>query len=380
MSPVLSIWLDLCRVLAAFAVFLGHSVGLEVAPRWMSPQWQRSADDAVTVFFIISGLVIAHTTRQRQADGLRSYALARASRVYSVAVPAILFAYVVDQIGMRIDVSQYVPSWQYPRPWLFIPLHLAFLGETWLGAFQPFSMAPYWSLSYEAWYYAFFGAVFFLRGWWRVGVAGAIFLIMGPRIWLLMPIWWLGVWLHGCLGLIRLPAAVARAMMAAAVAGYAAFIELRWQKALDQASKDLYGMFSQHLPFPFSSGSTVHVLSDYAMALLCVVFVVGCAHSRIEIQGRLARLIRWLAARTFTFYLLHFTLLVFSLALGWRHVGAWHFVGITVAVLVITWLHAMIGEDRRRLWARFFDRCLSLLPTPRDARAGRAGTGLSDQA
>ena len=32
---------------------------------------------------------------------------------------------------------------------------------------QPFTMAPYWSLSYEAWYYAFFGLVFFLKGWLR---------------------------------------------------------------------------------------------------------------------------------------------------------------------------------------------------------------------
>lgn len=61
---------------------------------------------------------------------------------------------------MWIDPSPYVPEWQYPRPWLYIPLHLAFMGETWLGAFQPFTMAPYWSLSYEAWYYAFFGLVF----------------------------------------------------------------------------------------------------------------------------------------------------------------------------------------------------------------------------
>ena len=30
MSPVLSIWLDACRILAAFAVFLGHGVGLGV--------------------------------------------------------------------------------------------------------------------------------------------------------------------------------------------------------------------------------------------------------------------------------------------------------------------------------------------------------------
>lgn len=358
MTPILSIWLDLCRVLAAFVVFVGHSVGLEVAPLWMGIQWQRSADDAVTAFFIISGLVVAHTTQLRAEEGWRSYALARSSRLYSVAVPAILFAYVVDQIGMRMDVTQYAPGWQYPRPWLFIPLHLAFLGETWLGAFQPFSMAPYWSLSYEAWYYALFGAVFFLRGGARWWVAGAIVLAMGPRIWLLMPIWWVGVWLHPRVGAWKLSPSVARGMMLLAIAGYAAFVELRWQKALDAASKAMYGAFSEALHVPFSSGSTVHALSDYAMALLFTVFLVGAAHSGIEIRGGLARLVRVLASYTFTFYLLHFTLLVFARSLGWHHVDLLPFLGIAAAILAIAWAHAQVGERRRKGWERHIDRCL----------------------
>lgn len=358
MNPVLSIWLDASRILAAFAVFLGHAVGLGVAPAAMGSQWHRSADDAVTAFFIISGFVIAHTTQQRADQGLRSYVVARASRLYSVALPAIFFAFVVDHIGMSIDPSPYVPEWQYPRPWLYIPLHLAFMGETWLGAFQPFTMAPYWSLSYEAWYYAFFGLIFFLRGWQRWVFGGVVFLIMGPRIWLLMPVWFLGVWLHGRIDTWRMPAGVARMLMVLPVLGYAAFLAFGWQKALDQASKDLYGVFSQTLPFPFSSGSTVHVLSDYAMALMFTVFVVGCAHSRLEIGGKLAEWIRRAAAYTFTFYLLHFTLFVFCNALGWRQVGAWHFVAITLGVFAITWAHAQVGELRRVSYARVIDRVL----------------------
>lgn len=358
MNPALSIWLDACRVVAAFAVFLGHAVGLEVAPDFLGKQWHRSADDAVTAFFIISGFVIAHTTQQRADQGLRAYVLARTSRLYSVALPAILFAYAVDQVGMRIDATPYVPDWQYPRPWLYIPLHLAFLGETWLGAFQPFTMAPYWSLSYEAWYYAFFGLVFFLRGWARWLFAGATLLVMGPRIWLLMPVWYLGVWLHGRIDAWRVPVGVARSLMVLPLVGYAAFLAFGWQKALDQASKDLYGVFSQTLPFPFSSGSTVHVLSDYAMAMMFVVFLVGCAHGGMELRGRLAAWIRKAAAYSFTFYLLHFTLLVFCMALGWYHVRPWHFAGITLAVLAISWAHAQVGELRRAQYARVIDRIL----------------------
>jgi len=358
MSPVLSVWLDACRILAAFAVFLGHSVGLGVAPAAMGLQWHRSADDAVTAFFIISGFVIAHTTHQRAGQGLRAYVVARSSRLYSVAVPAILFAYVVDHIGMRIDASHYVPEWQYPRPWLYIPLHLAFMGETWLGASQPFSVAPYWSLSYEAWYYAFFGLVFFLKGWQRWVLGAAVFLLMGPRIWLLMPVWFLGVWLYGRIGAWHMPAGVARALMGLSVMAYAAFLGFGWQRDFDQASKALYGVFSQTLPFPFSSGSTVHVLSDYAMAAMFAVFLMGCAHSRWQMGERLSGWIRLGAAYTFTFYLLHFTLLVLCNALAWQHMDVGPFAAFTVAVFAITWAHAQVGELRRANYAAVIDRIL----------------------
>jgi peptidoglycan/LPS O-acetylase OafA/YrhL len=87
-------------------------------------------------------------------------------------------------------------------------------------------------------------------------------------------------------------------------------------------------------------------------------FLVGCAHSRLEIRGQVASWIRRLAAYTFTFYLLHFTLFVFCNALGWRQVPAWHFVGITLATFAITWAHAQVGELRRVSYARVIDRWL----------------------
>src|SRR5690554_5791779 len=95
LSPSLSIWLDLCRVLAALAVYVGHSVVLGLAPESLSLTWHRSADDAVIAFFVISGFVIAHSTRSRHGSA-GHYALARVSRIYSVAIPAVLLALLLD--------------------------------------------------------------------------------------------------------------------------------------------------------------------------------------------------------------------------------------------------------------------------------------------
>ena len=358
LSPALSVWLDLCRILAALFVFVGHAVGLGVAPGNWSGQWHRSADDAVTAFFVISGIVIAHTSWRRRDEGLRAYAVARLSRVYSVAVPAVLFAYAVDLIGMRLDASHYVPQWQYPQPWLYIPLHWAFLGETWLGAFQPFTMAPYWSLAYEAWYYALFGCLFFLRGVLRWALAIVLLLAMGPRIWLLMPLWWLGVWLHARLQVWSVRPRLAWLMMAMLPLGYAALIMTGAQRELDVASKAMYAAMAPRLPFPFFSGSSVHVLSDLVMAVLFAVFVVGCAHSGWSFGPRTRAFIQRVAGFSFTFYLIHYTLLTLALALGWARLSELGFLGLLVGVLAVTWLHAQVGEQRRGVYARWIDRCL----------------------
>lgn len=39
------------------------------------------------------------------------------------------------------------------KPYLYLPLHLLFLGEHWTLAEAPPYMTPYWSLYFEAWYY-----------------------------------------------------------------------------------------------------------------------------------------------------------------------------------------------------------------------------------
>ncbi|WP_159594012.1 acyltransferase family protein [Hydrogenophaga sp. BPS33] len=363
MTPALSVWMDLCRVLAALAVYVGHSSLLLVAPEGVSATWQRSADDAVTAFFVISGIVIAHTSRQRlDAGGAGHYALARLSRVYSVAIPAVLFALAVDLIGMRWDPSLYVVDWQYPRLWLHLPFHWLFLGETWFGAIQPLSMAPYWSLGYEVWYYVLFGCLLYLQGRTRQRVVVVVLLIMGPRILLLWPVWWLGVVLYRRMDRLRVTRAWAWAFMLAAMLGYGVFFLSGLRAETDAASKALYAWISRGLPSPFDPGSTVHVLSDYVMALLFALFVVGAAHCGWSFGDRGARAIRFLAGFTFTFYLIHYTLLLCAQAMGFG-APSWGIYFVTfLVVCFFTWVVAQVGElrrDRYRQWLRALARRLA---------------------
>ena len=361
MTPALSVWLDLCRVVAALAVYIGHSVNVQVAPAGVTATWSRSADDAVTAFFVISGLVIAHTTRHQHGQA-QAYVLARLSRVYSVAIPAVLFVLLVDLVGMRFDTSLYEPDWQYPRLWLHLPFHWLFLGETWFGAIQPLSMLPYWSLGYEVWYYVLFGCLTFLSGARRWMVVAVVLAIMGPRIVLLLPVWWLGVWLYRHMGRLSVSQALARCLMLTAVVGYAVFFLSGMRAATDTASRALYVGVSQWLPSPFDPGSSVHVLSDYVVALLVALFLVGCAHCRWDFGGACGRLIRWLAGFTFTFYLIHFSLLLCVQAMGFTHQRWGGYTTTLMAVLLITWALGQVGEQRRGWYRGFFLRLATAVP------------------
>jgi peptidoglycan/LPS O-acetylase OafA/YrhL len=355
MTPALSVWLDLCRVLAALAVFVGHSVYLQVAPPSLSLTWHRSADDAVIAFFVISGLVIAHTTLGH-AGGAGRYALARLSRVYSVAVPAVLMALAIDLIGMRIDPSHYAPDWQYPKFWFYLPFHWLFLGETWFGAIQPFSMLPYWSLGYEVWYYVLFGVVVFLRGPLRWFIALLVLAVMGPRIVLLLPVWLVGVALQRTLPTLQLRPRAARALMALALLAYLVFFLSGLRNATDAASRWLYATASAVLPVPFDPGSTVHVVSDHVVALIFAVFVMGCARCGWDFGAAGALWIKRLAGFTFSFYLIHFTLLVLARALGASQPGWLAYGALLLAVMAGTWALAQVGELRRDWYrARWLD-------------------------
>lgn len=346
----LSIWLDAFRATAAFAVFLGHAVAVGVAPTDWSPTWHRSADDAVTLFFVLSGLVIAFSTLGR-GRGAWHYAIARLSRVYSVVLPCLAAVLLMDALGMRLAPALYTPEWQYPKLHLYLPFHLLFLGETWLGPIQPFTALPYWSLAYEVWYYLLFGWVVSTRGALRWLGAGALCGVMGPAMLLLLPLWLLGVAMHAWLPRSQLGPWLARALLLAGPALYAAFVLSGARDACDAASRLLYASLAGQLPFPFAPGSSVHVLADLPVALCFVLSLVGARHAALAWPSWLAACVRALAARSFTFYLLHYSTLALLKAAGLGDGSVAQFLLVLALTVLATALLAELGERRREHYA-----------------------------
>ena len=85
-----SLYLDFVRISAALCVFIYHLTGMP--SNWPIIEFIRNShlgDYAVAVFFALSGYVIAYVTSEKERD-FTQYAINRAARVYSVAIPAIV--------------------------------------------------------------------------------------------------------------------------------------------------------------------------------------------------------------------------------------------------------------------------------------------------
>lgn len=189
-DPPMSLALDVVRALAALMVLVGHSVqlGLYTGPYPFSAHAQHNA---VVVFFVLSGLVIATSVRARNSS-LKEYAAARVLRIVPLAIFAVVLSSVISILwsGSSAPAIIQPASYSHLTP-ASVVLPLLFLSESPLGT-GPAWNPPFWSLCYEVWYYAIFGAAFYLKGVRRIAWIILLAVVAGPRILLLLPLWLIG--------------------------------------------------------------------------------------------------------------------------------------------------------------------------------------------
>ncbi|MFL5255352.1 MAG: acyltransferase family protein [Rhodopila sp.] len=103
-----STYLNLMRLVAAALVFVSHASFRQVSDKLL---WQIGdfGQQAVTVFFVLSGFVIAYVTHQRETDA-GTYALHRAARIYSVAIPTLLLTLMLDSVNCHYGQSAWMTA------------------------------------------------------------------------------------------------------------------------------------------------------------------------------------------------------------------------------------------------------------------------------
>lgn len=341
MNRGLSLYLDLIRFSAAMGVLLGHSRALmaPVIPKILAVH----ASECVIVFFLLSGFVIRYVSRSREQDW-KSYASARATRLYSVAIPAIVVTLVLDRIGLAIAPEHYA-SLQFfdgPGRWTEILASLAFLNEVWRAHVVVGSNEAYWSLGFEAAYYVAFCAVFLRSLAGRIAFLVLWLAVFGPLVAAYGLLWLMGVWLYD---VVSDPAKLGQ------IPKPFAWIFI--------ASPLVYPVL-KYVVFP-PVGSAFHaydvrltIIAWCYAALLATAFALHIAGvatvlGRCDWIGpRSERAVRWLAGATFTVYLMHQPLIIFlSAVLRTEQSGAIVQVGAEILAFCILLALAEIGERRK---------------------------------
>lgn len=310
MSRGLSVYLDLLRFLAALAVFVLHA-SFQRFSGGLPLLWRFSVfgNDAVMLFFVLSGFVIAHVA-SRHEDRAASYWAARLSRLWSVCVPALVLTALLDTAGMRLAPQLYAFEWyEYGNPVLRMVASLLFLNELWFWSIQPFSNTPYWSVGYEFWYYALFGVALFTAGRARWIALALVLLAMGPKIALLLPVWLAGVWAWRTRLHERLSRPAAAALCAATLAGYLAWRFSAAPGWLEAAMPRWLGAARAE-----QMGFSRNFLANYLVGALVALHFIGARRllrDCVAVPQALERPIRALAGLTFALYLFHNPLLQF---------------------------------------------------------------------
>jgi peptidoglycan/LPS O-acetylase OafA/YrhL len=361
MNRSFSLYLDLVRFIAACLVYLYHS-----NQRWLVQEVLPASHfghSAVVVFFVLSGYVIAYVTATKEKDWA-SYTASRLSRVYSVAVPAVVLTLLLDFMGRSLAVAH------YDYPWDQFVLRsgaaLVMLNEVWFVSITTFSNVPYWSICYESWYYLAFGVLCFAPRRWAIPGVLLIVLLLGPKIVLLAPLWALGVWLFHSRWLNKLPTRSAWVLVVVSTVLIVAFHAMGISEVLTEWLKQQIGE-QLHTQLTFSK----FFLGDYLLGILVVANFAGMrqvADTFWPLFKPVQGLIRWLAGFTFTLYLLHQPLFLFwgswiagdpqGYVFWWLTTAA-----VAVSVVAIGW----VTESKRGLLRATILRVLQSLQKPRAA-------------
>lgn len=345
-----SIVLDSLRICAALTVLVFHAYLL-----WYKvssiPILDHFAHTAVVVFFVLSGYVIAYTTKINNRGAIQ-YFQARFSRLYSIVLPALLVSGICEVL-VKLSNPEiyllYVRGNSLPR-YLISGL---FINEIWFFSSAPPIDAPLWSLSYEFWYYIIFGLWFFRKA--GTGIKSFILpvlalIITGPKILLLMPVWLMGYLAYHFrpANLSKLSRWIFVSIIFITVATMVMFIPMLPNKL---------GTPPLYFAAQFLTDWLIGLLIGMALWLL----PQGSKHQK---QVKWTNGIRAAADLTFPLYVLHNPLLVLWTAIYSGKIQSPKDLWLPIlSVLVIAAIIGYILEKYRYLWTTMFKYLFSNLHT-----------------
>jgi peptidoglycan/LPS O-acetylase OafA/YrhL len=338
-----SVLLDVLRLLSAIVIAGAHLTQSFFSIGW--PNLTDAGKPALVMLFLLSGLVIRYVTVIRRGK-MTDFWVDRISRVYSVVVPALAFTIVASYLAMRINPAYYMPNWgiNNSSPLVRIGMNFIFMAQSWNLTLDPFSNGPFWTLSYEVFYYIFYAVGFYLAGirraFWLVIAA----VLAGQHILLLLPLWLIGCMAQDIYQRARDPKISLKRLnlifLAVGVAG-AVLVPAMFKLLIY-----LKGFLTRFFWVLHQAPINLHWASIYYAEGLPAVFLLLWAmllFERLQVAEK-ATWVRWvrlLSEATFPLYLLHFPLYVLIVAIfPNERANAWFKLGMLVLCVTLSALLA----------------------------------------
>jgi peptidoglycan/LPS O-acetylase OafA/YrhL len=349
-----SLYLDLVRFSAAFAVFTQHlKLYTKNSFSWFwsaHPFWSTYlalfSQTAVIVFFVLSGYVIAHVLTTRERTPLQ-YTASRFARLYSVAAPALILA----------AATNYLESLKYPNMFqafafgndiigaIYYLGTALFVNHFWLWPnLEPFN-TPFWTLSFEVSYYIGIALLVFAKGSFRFLSLALLCAVAGPTMVLLAPTWLLGYWAYH---------------FSKRQQQHAGLAFVVWLGATVALFLCPYIESTIRLPLPFlrmPDPVLGELLAAYAAAICFTVNIIAFNAFSDRAERLLSPskgLIRWLGSMTFALYLFHQPLLSFFNVYGIGRGTPGQMLLMTLGPLAIVLTLGRLCERSKNAYKRYF--------------------------
>jgi len=324
MDRATSIYLDIVRFLAAITVFIVHASYERFTDGELPFLWRIShlglwpipyiGNDAVMVFFVLSGFVIAYVANTKEKT-IEEYFLSRFARLYSVVFPALIITVCLDYFGSNVDFSVYDGGWyQSDMPLVRILTNLFFVNELWFSSIRPFSNGPFWSIGYEFWYYVLFAIAFYLKKPFKYFLFVLVCLLVGPKILLLAPVWLLGVLAYYISSKNYISESVGWILFVISIVGYLLYRVNGGNEYVLELTRSWLGEDNYE-----SLLWSKYFLSSYIIGVFITINFIAVTVVSTRVASVLILIespVRFLASYTFILYLLHYPLLQFFTAIS----------------------------------------------------------------
>jgi len=295
------------------------------------------------MFFVLSGFVIAYVCDGKERD-YKTYFISRAARIYSVAIPSIIFVFICDEVGKSINPLAYAGPYQDFSAGLIVR-SLFFIGEMWNAHRFPGSNGAYWSLGFEVWYYIAYGAFIFIPKPWKWGATLLVLIFIGPKVTVMFPAWLMGVAAYHLCKSQYFTENVGRYLF------YLSILLLTLFEMMPHSS------IPPFINMSISPERLASTIQDYFLAFIFSINIIGfsaISNGLSSILEPREKIIRWMAGGTFSIYLIHLPVMHLLSAISpWQSSSVSKLVFLLAVTPVVCMAFAEISERRKDIWKTF---------------------------